>query len=283
MRPGPFCLAVTLVLGILAGCASAPASAPTRSGSEEPIPDVMPPPTVPAEPERRPAPTPPPPTVPDVAFTAGHSVLSRPIGVRVLGDGPDVVLLLSTIHGNEAVGTPLLERLGAHLKANPHLLAGRTVILVPNANPDGCRNNTRGNIRGVDLNRNFPSRNFRGRRTGGARPLSEPEARALHALVKQRRPARVVSLHQPLSLIDHDGPALSLARAMAATCSLPVKKLGGRPGSMGSWVGIDLGIPIVTVEFPRAADLVSEDELWRRYGPMLLVAVAFDGKPTARE
>jgi len=70
---------------------------------------------------------------------------------------------------------------------------------------------------------------------------------------------------------------------MAATCSLPVKKLGGRPGSMGSWVGIDLGIPIVTVEFPRAADLVSEDELWRRYGPMLLVAVAFDGKPTARE
>ncbi len=282
MRSGLSLLVLALGLLTSVSCASRPAPSPEPAPIPTPVPvppiEVPPPPLVRAEPDPRPTPPRP---LSDTTFTIGHSVLSRPIDARVLGDGPDVVLLLSTIHGNEAVGTPLIERLGDPLRANPALLAGRTVILVPNANPDGRRNDVRHNIRGVDLNRNFPSKNFRGRRTGGAYPLSEPESRALHALIKQRRPARVVSLHQPLSLIDHDGPALALARVMAATCRLPVKKLGGRPGSMGSWVGLDLGIPIVTVEFPRAADLVSEQELWRRYGPMLLAAVTYDaGKRT---
>ena len=60
---------------------------------------------------------------------------------------------------------------------------------------------------------------------------------------------------------------------MAAVCDLPVKKLGGRPGSMGSWVGIDLGIPIVTVELPRSADRLSAAERWDRWGRMLVAAV----------
>ena len=42
---------------------------------------------------------------------------------------------------------------------------------------------------------------------------------------------------------------------------------------MGSWVVIDLGIPIVTVELPRDADELGPEERWRRWGRMLLAAV----------
>ena len=83
----------------------------------------------------------------------------------------------------------------------------------------------------------------------------------------------MVSIHQPLACLDYDGPTEALARAMARECELPVRKLGSRPGSLGSWVGLTFGRPIVTVELPAGAHRLPEDELWRRYGRMLLTAV----------
>lgn len=201
-------------------------------------------------------------------IVAGHSREGRPIEMRVLGEGKDTVLILATIHGNEAAGTPLVRRLAEHLVANAHLLEGRRVILVPVANPDGYTHGTRRNAKGVDLNRNFKTANSR-----GGVPLSEPESRALVGLLERYRPAVVVSIHQPLTCVDYDGPAADLAASMAAAGGLPVRKLGAKPGSLGSYVGLELGLPIVTVELPRSASRLANDELWHRYGGMLLVAV----------
>jgi protein MpaA len=209
----------------------------------------------------------------------GRSVRGRPIRCRILGDGPTTVLFLATIHGNEPAGTPLLERLEEQLLEHPERLTGRRVLLVPVANPDGHAAGTRGNARGIDLNRNFPAGNHGGDARGGRHPLSEPESRALHALITRHRPVLVVSLHQPLALIDHDGPARPLAEAMARETDLPVRKLGGRPGSMGSWVGIDRRTPIVTVELPPRVEGLGAEALWRRYGRMLLTAIAFRTTP----
>ncbi|MHC4973884.1 MAG: M14 family zinc carboxypeptidase [Planctomycetota bacterium] len=201
-------------------------------------------------------------------IVAGHSREGRPIEVRVLGDGMRSVLILATIHGNEPAGTPLLRRLAENLATRPDLLEGRRVILVPVANPDGYARGTRRNAKGVDINRNFKTANSR----GGA-PLSEPESRALVGLLERYRPAVVVTIHQPLNCVDYDGPAGDLAKAMAAAGGLSVRKLGAKPGSLGSYVGLELGLPIVTVELPRGASRLTNDELWRRYGDMLLVAV----------
>jgi len=198
---------------------------------------------------------------------AGHSREGRPIEVRVLGDGERTVLILATIHGNEAAGTPLLLRLAEHLAARPRMIDGRRVVLVPVANPDGYANGTRRNAAGVDVNRNFQTINSRSRT-----PLSEPESRAIAALLEGYRPAVVVSIHQPLHCIDYDGPAADLARSLAAAGDLPVRKLGARPGSLGSFVGLELRLPIVTVELPRSASRLTDDELWQRYGEMLLLA-----------
>jgi len=200
-------------------------------------------------------------------IVAGYSHEGRAIEVRVLGDGERAVLILATIHGNEAAGTPLVRRLAEHLAARPHLLDGRRVVLVPVASPDGYAHGTRRNAAGVDVNRNFKTKNSRART-----PLSEPESRAIVALLERYRPAAVVSIHQPLNCVDYDGPAAGLARSMAAAGDLSVRKLGARPGSLGSYVGLELGVPIVTVELPRSASRLTHDELWERYGEMLLLA-----------
>lgn len=212
----------------------------------------------------------------------GRSLDGRPIECLVAGDGPDVFWLIATIHGNEAAGTPLVEKFVEHLKARPADLNGRRVVITPVANPDGLAENIRLNKNGVDLNRNFPAGNW-GRvdvKPHGETPLSEPESRALMRILCQYFPKRVVSIHQPLACIDYDGPAEGLAQAMAAKCSLPVNKLGSRPGSLGSFVGMTLGRPIVTLELPDDAGM-DGDFLWRRYGDALLAALRYSAPQPA--
>ena len=239
----PFAVA-GLALALLAGCQTAP-----RRGSEGP------------------------PTINH--FVAGLSVLKRPIECHVLGDGDDVVMIVGTIHGDETAGTSLARRLSDHLQIHSHRLAGRRVVIIPVANPDGMVKNTRGNANGVDLNRNFPAANRENNDKYGWTGLSEPESQALAQLMDIYQPGRIITLHQPLACIDYDGPAEDLARRMSDLCKLPVKKLGTRPGSMGAFVGGDLGVPIITFELPRAADKDSEEQLWEKYGDALVAAVVW--------
>lgn len=203
----------------------------------------------------------------------GHSVEGRPIACASVGSGPTGVLILAGIHGDEAAGGPLALRLVRELEANPSWSAGRRVLVIPAANPDGLARGTRHNARGVDLNRNFPAANWRSGRVRGEEPLGEPESRALHELVLEARPALVLSFHQPLDLIDYDGPGAEIAELLAEVSPLAVRRLGGRPGSLGSWVGEDLGIPILTIELPRSADELDAEALWELHGPLLARAI----------
>ena len=221
------------------------------------------------------------------AMTLGKSFEGRPIECIVHGDGPDVLMVIATIHGNEAAGTPLIAVFSEWLISHPAELVGRQVVIVPVANPDGFAANKRFNARGVDLNRNFPAGNWKEKQAEkvslhGHAPLSEPESRILMQVVCRYFPNRVVSIHQPLVCIDYDGPGLPLAKAMAAKCDLPVKKLGGRPGSFGSFVGETLGKPIITLELPKEAGM-DEKILWQHYGKSLIAALRFSGKSVSKE
>ena len=214
-------------------------------------------------------------TLPPQYHIAGTSVEGRPMLYLVLGEGPDVIFFLATIHGNEPAGTPLVRRLIRHLQQNRELLTGRTVVLLPVANPDGLANGTRFNVHNVDLNRNFIASNRRSDVRGGPEALSEPEARVIHELIQQYAPNRIVSIHQPLNCIDYDGPGKQLASHMAQFCALPVKKLGARPGSLGSYAGVTLGIPIITFEMLAEDSNLGPEGLWRRYGRALLAAITY--------
>lgn len=205
----------------------------------------------------------------------GTSVQRRPLMCLQLGQGSDVTFIMATIHGNEPAGTPLVRRLTRHLRQNRELLTGRMVVLMSVANPDGMVNRTRYNAKGVDLNRNFQAANRINSKETGLTALSEPEARVIRQLILEYKPDRIVSIHQPLNCIDYDGPAQMLAERMGQYCALPVKKLGARPGSLGSYAGVTLGIPIITFEMLQADSQLNTEALWRKYGKALLAAILY--------
>jgi protein MpaA len=205
----------------------------------------------------------------------GMSVQKRPIMCLELGAGPDVTFIMATIHGNEAAGTPLVRRLTWYLREHSAMLTGRRVVLMAVANPDGMVNGTRYNARGVDLNRNFEAANRINTKETGLMALSEPEARVTQRIIQEYKPDRIVSIHQPLNCIDYDGPARILADRMGQYCALPVKKLGAMPGSLGSYAGVTLGIPIITFEMTQADSQLNSEALWQKYGRALLAAIVY--------
>ena len=179
---------------------------------------------------------PPPPRVERI----GRSVEGRPINVVRIGDpaAPRKVLVVGCIHGNEPAGRAIVDLLRAGGVAPP----GAELLLVRNMNPDGFQHHTRQNARGVDLNRNSPQgRRFLGPPGSpyyaGPRPFSEPETRAIRALILRDRPAVTIWYHQPLALVDRpEAGGDAVARAYARLSGLPAGRLAPRPGSMSRWV-----------------------------------------------
>lgn len=153
--------------------------------------------------------------------------------------------------------------------------------MVLSANPDGMLRGTRGNARGVDLNRNFPSKDWQAEPvthrstiedrsdvllSTGESPASEPETRALLSLIDALKPRAVVALHAPLACID-DANDSELGRRLAQRTGMPLVRDVGypTPGSFGSW-GSENGVPVVTYEFPLAATEI----LMRDHVPVLV-------------
>ena len=224
----------------------------------------------------------------------GESVQKRAIDYCVFGDGEDVIFIIGSIHGNEPAGKLLVEKLGEYLDEKPDLLVGRKVVLLAAANPDGLASRSRFNANRVDLNRNFEAANRINNKRSGYHALSEPESVVIYNLIEKYKPDRIVSIHQlidagsekfrhghlrrrrPPALIDYDGDAKALAELMSVHSNLPVKKMGARPGSLGSYAGIELDIGIITLELPGQATDYDSDRLWNLYGQGLVAAITYD-------
>src|SRR6476661_5406471 len=91
-------------------------------------------------------------------YCFGYSSLGLPIiAYEFVNNGPEV-LILGGVHGDEIEGV-----WGAHgllksfLQSFPYKL---NLTLVPQFNIEGVLNKTRGNGRGVDLNRNLPTKDW---------------------------------------------------------------------------------------------------------------------------
>jgi len=205
----------------------------------------------------------------------GRSHLGNPLEVWHAG-GPCRLLLFAAIHGDEGETTTALSRALRQLaEPSPHC----AVVLA--ANPDGLIRGTRANARGVELNRNFPTADWRPdpvlhRATldaprevalsPGAEPGSEPETQALMALIGALEPEAVVALHAPLACID-DANNSELGRWLAERTGLPLVPDVGypTPGSFGTW-GAEQGLPVVTYEF----GLTTPDDAVREHVPVLV-------------
>ena len=193
-------------------------------------------------------------TAPRAAAPLSRSREDRPLIARTYGSGAPRVYLIAGIHGNEREGAPV----AAHW--SHELETGRvpgTWRLLEDLNPDGSALRRRGNAAGVDLNRNWPARNFAPARAHGRHPLSEPECAAAHDDILAFAPDLLVVFHSTAEgpFVNYDGPAEAYARAFAAAAGWPIQKDIGypTPGSLGSWAGVDRGLPILTLEFRRGS------------------------------
>ena len=97
---------------------------------------------------------------------------------------------------------------------------------MPTYNPDGLAAGTRKNAHGVDLNRNYPYNwaELDGDYESGPEPKSEPETRAMIAFLKDVKPHRILSFHQPLYGVDTDTKNQKFARRVADVLELPPRR-----------------------------------------------------------
>ena len=158
--------------------------------------------------------------------------------LELFGNGADRVLIFGGIHGDEPTSAELARKFADHLRINWDLFEGKTIGILAEANPDGLIRKTRTNANGIDLNRNFPARNWsKAARRGaahGPRPASEPETRAILKAMEIIQPARIVSIHSATAghhCNNYDGPARLLAEAMGGHNRYPVKATMGYPNA----------------------------------------------------
>ena len=179
----------------------------------------------------------------------GESVQGRSIHAWHLGnpDARRTVLAMSVMHGDEPAPRRTLVRLrdGAPIR-------GVNLWVLPAMNPDGLARHSRYNANGVDLNRNFPV-NWTSEPHHGPRPASAPETRAVMRFLRNLRPDRIVSIHQPLFGVDVAGAKVpAFSRRLAEALRLPRKRFtcgGGCHGTMTQWYNRRFAGACVTVEY----------------------------------
>ena len=250
------------------------------------------------------------------------SVLGDPLVWSVFGDtsdehganfkDKDITIIMCGVHGDEI--TPVkfcfdtlhyFRELYNGTDAEKSEFKNKIVLIAPLVNPDSFfkRRPTRINARGVDVNRNFPTKDWMRdarklwitklrkdrRRNPGVAPLSEPEVVFQVNLIKRYSPDKIISVHSPLTLIDYDGPeniagmidgskAQSLLIQMSKNASdYRIENYPFFPGSLGNWAGKERDIPTYTLELPTS-NPAKCDDYWKLFKSAMHDAVLHDLK-----
>lgn len=238
---------------------------------------------------------------------AGFSGEGRALKTVTLSDHPaqreaePVVTLVSTLHGNEPVGTVLLLELIRYLVERydtdsrvKALVDNHEIRLLPLANPDGYEAGDRYNAKGLDLNRNFPDPSESSDDVFDSRAGRAPETLAIMDWILERPAAVSLNLHTgfvvvnyPLDHTEDPSPddALFQHLALAYAASNPDMAASPYPGGiirgalwyiitggLQDWAYLAAGELHVTVElssekYPPPTEL---DDLWNSNRESLL-------------
>lgn len=218
------------------------------------------------------------------------SVKKDPLIYTTYGDteSENRYLIMCGVHGDEI--TPIkfcfdiLENINEEIKDS-------LIVIAPIVNPDSFlkKKPTRTNENGVDVNRNFPTKNWNKfalkkwkrryrsdkRRYPGHECNSEPETKFQVSLINKFKPNYIISVHAPLTLIDYDGPvynhngeihsAKKFLKEMAKKANhYRIKDYPVFPGSLGNYSGYERKIPTLTIELP-SSDPSKHGEYWNRF------------------
>lgn len=227
-----------------------------------------------------------------------NSVQGDPLIWAVFGDEDkqnnnpnDTTMILCGVHGDEITPIKFCFDVILNLVKNyKKLYSDRLIIVAPIVNPDSffAERPSRTNFRNIDINRNFPTRDWNAkalkywnhrykkdkRRYPGESPMSEPEVVFQVNLIKRYSPTKIISVHAPMTMLDYDGPSLqrfesslgnkanSLLKSMSKEAKdYKISNYPFFPGSLGNWAGNEHGIPTYTLELP-SSDGRKHKEYW---------------------
>lgn len=193
------------------------------------------------------------------------------------GEGESTTLILAAMHGDEQNTFHLAVKLADTIYSKPELINSK-VVIVPVVNPDGLLRNERINANEVDINRNFPTENWRPiyekyKYNPGYEAGSEKETQAVIELINLYRPDKMIVIHADLHVLNYDGPAKDLVLHMAEYNSYRIESNIGypTPGSLGTYAGVEGRIPTVTLELPDN----NPEETWEQNFEALIQAINF--------
>ena len=194
------------------------------------------------------------------------------------------ILVIGVFHGDEEQGEFLINKflkdVNGDLGLKTETLKNRHDLKMVN----NLKNNlyyfprlnfakTRVNKNGVDLNRNFPTKNW-GEDTslaganpsdyyGGPKAASEVETKFIVSLMNDVAFDAIITLHSPYKIVNYDGDkggeALRLAQKISEFTGYPVEGDIGypTPGSFGTYAGVERDIPTITIEMAEDASVES--------------------------
>lgn len=164
-------------------------------------------------------------------------------------------LIIGVFHGDEFQGeyfiNSYLEKVGEIMPTK------NEIFYIPRLNSSSNRKNPNG----VDLNRNFPTKNWvlgeNNDYFGGNKPNSEIETQFMVELLKNYKFDGIITIHSPYKVINYDGPARDFAAIVQKYVNYPITSDIGypTPGSFGTYCGVERKIPTLTIEIDENEDI----------------------------
>lgn len=200
----------------------------------------------------------------------GRTVEGHPIQAFKTDVKADKYLyLLAGTHGDEVEGIHVLKELFNWLK-HEHSLKDLPIVVIPILNLDGYRASTRVNAHMVDLNRNYPTKDWKPEATEkkynpGPKALSEPENQFLVKLLDKYRPGFIISFHTWKPILNFNGDCQDVAEFLSSYNNYPIAGDIGypTPGSFGSFVPAKYGAGVLTFECPPLSDELGLKDIWK--------------------
>lgn len=174
---------------------------------------------------------------------------------EIYGNINSKIIVIGCFHGDEPQGKYLIEKYLGHNNKKTNIL------FIPCLNKYGFEHNIRTNSNGVDLNRNFPTKNWilseKNEFYGGPKPSSEEETKFVIDVIEKNKPKLILTLHAPYKIVNYDGDAKDISEKISGIIGYPVEKSIGypTPGSFGTWAGIEKKIPVITLELDEECDI----------------------------
>lgn len=189
----------------------------------------------------------------------GKSNWGKKIYCKEFGEGEKLTLIIGGMHGDEPAATISAIKLAQYININPASIRNR-VVIIPCINPDGLVMGRRTNGHKVDINRNFPTKNWsmeyeKKYNNSGKLPASEPETVIIVNVIEKYKPDLIIQMHQPFNaLYPEKNTSAELLIKMSEISGFPVAEDLGyeTPGSLGSY-GLTLNYKVQGITYEMGA------------------------------